>query len=242
MDESLVLTTRQREVYDFIAKKTSELGYPPTVREIGEGVGISSTNGVIEHIRKLSRKGYLEQRAHKSRAIVLKWPESVPRDESSIVGRSGAEADAGAVLPMVMPVAADTISIPLLGRVAAGEPILAEERAEGHIVVDSMLVGGGDKRRRLFALKVVGSSMIEDGIFDGDYIFVRKREEARDGEIVVVMIEDEATVKRYYLEGDRVRLQPGNSAMAPIYISRDDFRQVQVIGVVAGVYRRMADS
>src|SRR5690606_21199519 len=125
---------------------------------------------------------------------------------------------------------------PLLGRVAAGEPILAEEQAEGRVVVDAMLVGNGEK---VFALKGVGESMIEDGIHDGDFIFVSKRSHAERGDIVVVMIENEATVKRFYPEGDRIRLQPANSAMKPIYVDKKDFRDIQIMGLVVGVYRRL---
>ena len=146
------------------------------------------------------------------------------------------QSQANNVVPMIPPNSGSTISIPLLGRVAAGEPILAEEHAEGSVVVDSLLVGGNKK---VFALKVVGQSMIEDGIFDGDYIFVQKRSHAQPGEIVVVVIDNEATAKRNYPEGDRLRLQPANSAMEPIYVNKADFREVQIMGLVVGVYRNM---
>lgn len=129
-----------------------------------------------------------------------------------------------------------TVSIPVLGRVAAGEPILAEENAEGSVVVDSFFVGDGEKT---FALKVVGESMIDDGIFDGDFIFVRKRSVASRGEIVVAMIEGEATVKRYYPEKNRIRFQPANTTMKPIYVRREEFRETQILGIVVGVYRRL---
>ena len=217
MDERPELSPRQKEVLDFIEARIAEWGYPPTVREIGDHLGIRSTNGVADHLKALKRKGYLTQRGkQKSRTLT-------PTRSKSVV-------------PAIVPKAGGTLSIPLLGRVAAGEPILAEEHAEGSVVVDSVLIGDG---RRVFALKVVGESMIEDGIFDGDYIFVRKRSHADPGEIVVVIIENEATVKRYYPEGDRVRLQPGNAKMAPIYVKKSDFRDIQIIGVVVGVYRKM---
>src|SRR5262249_2106770 len=127
------------------------------------------------------------------------------------------------------------VSIPLLGRVAAGEPILAEEQAMGRVQVDSFFVGTSKK---VFALKVVGDSMIEDGIHDGDYLFVKKQPSANKGEIVVAMIENEATCKRYYPEGDRIRFQPANARLKPIYVHRDQFRETQILGVVVGVYRR----
>ena len=223
MDSLPELTARQRQVFDFIESKIQEWGYPPTIREIGEHLGIKSTNGVADHLKALKRKGYLQQRGHKSRTLIPTEPAM-------------SQTQANNVVPMIPPNSGSTISIPLLGRVAAGEPILAEEQAEGSVVVDSLLVGGNKK---VLALKVVGESMIEDGIFDGDYIFVQKRSHAQPGEIVVVVIENEATVKRYYPEGDRIRLQPANSAMEPIYVNKADFREVQIMGLVVGVYRNM---
>jgi repressor LexA len=214
MQERASLTTRQKQVFDFIQDRIGKWGYPPTIREIGEKFGIRSTNGVADHLKALKRKGYLTQKEMKSRTLRPTGATAVP-----------------AVLP-----SKGAVTVPLLGRVAAGEPILAEEHAEGSVVVDSVLVGDG---RKVFALKVVGDSMIEAGIFDGDYIFVRKRSCAESGDVVVVIIEKEATVKRYFPEGDRVRLQPANSQMKPIYVRRQDFRDVQIIGIVVGVYRKM---
>ena len=225
MTELPELTQRQRQVFEFIEEKIEEWGYPPTIREIGEHLGIRSTNGVADHLKALKRKGYLQQRGQKSRTLIPTAPASTKKPSN------GAQA-----IPMVMPRSGTTVSIPLLGRVAAGEPILAEEHAEGSVVVDSFLVGDGKK---LFALKVVGQSMIEDGILDGDYIFVQKRSQAEPGQIVVVVIDNEATCKRYFPEGDRIRLQPANETMEPIYVNRSDFREVQIMGVVVGVYRNV---
>ena len=219
MDDRQPLTDRQAEVLACIQESIEALGYPPTVREIGERLGIRSTNGVGQHLKALKRKGYLTQQNQKSRALRLTEETAPPSAVVSALGGSG-----------------DAMSIPLLGKVAAGLPILAEEQAEGSVVVDSMLVGRG---RKVFALKVVGDSMIEDGILDGDYIFVQKKSSADVGSIVVVLIDDEATVKRYYPEGDRVRLQPSNSSMKPIYVHQSEFRQTQIIGVVVGVHRRL---
>ncbi|MGZ6144014.1 MAG: transcriptional repressor LexA, partial [Myxococcales bacterium] len=131
----------------------------------------------------------------------------------------------------------EVVDIPVVGKVAAGAPILAQENITDHVRIDSMLVG--DSGKRVFALRVTGDSMIGDGIFDGDYIFVRKQLQASSGEIVVAMIEDEATVKRFYPEGDRVRFQPSNPRLKPIYVNRDEFRETQIIGVVVGVYRKV---
>lgn len=211
------LTKRQSQVLEFIRDRIRAWGYPPTIREICEHLGVSSTNGVSDHLKALKRKGLLTQQESKSRTLAP-------------------TRSVGKLVRAVLPTTQTTVTIPLLGRVAAGLPILAEEEAEGSVVVDSFFVGDG---RKIFALKVVGDSMIEDGILDGDYIFVRKRSQAEPGDIVVVMIENEATVKRFYPEGDRIRLQPANAALKPIYLHKSEFRQIQLIGVVIGVYRKM---
>jgi repressor LexA len=131
---------------------------------------------------------------------------------------------------------ADLCEIPILGKVAAGQPILAVENVQDTVRVDKVLVGG---HTEVFGLRIVGESMIEDGILDGDYVFVKKTPSARTGEIVVAMIDGEATVKRYYPEGDQIRFQPANSNMAPIIVRRAEFKQVDIIGVVVGVYRKI---
>jgi repressor LexA len=222
------LTPRQREVFEFIEDKIEEWGYPPTIREIGEHLGIRSTNGVADHLKALKRKGYLTQRGSKSRTLIPTRPDTSSNEDAST---------SNAVRALI-PNSGNTISIPILGRCAAGEPILAEEHAEGSLKVDSFLVGGGKK---VFALKIVGDSMIDDGIFDGDYIFVQKRQTAQSGDIIVVIIDNEATCKRYYPEKNKIRLQPANKSMDPIYIHRKDFRDVQIIGAVTGVYRKLPD-
>ena len=130
----------------------------------------------------------------------------------------------------------DMVDVPLVGRVAAGSPLLAVENIEDTVKVDRFFIG---QTREVFALRVKGDSMIEDGIFDGDFIFVRKQLHANRGDIVVAMIEDEATVKRYYPEGDNIRFQPANSSMQPIMVRKRDFKSVNLIGVVVGVYRKM---
>src|SRR5687767_413510 len=188
------LTKRQEQTLDFIRRSIEERGYPPTLREIGEYMGIRSTNGVNDHLRALERKGYLRREDMKSRALRL-MGES---DEAPAA--DGAPAD-------------DIIPIPVLGRVAAGLPIMAEENVIDTVHVDRMMVKGG---RDVFGLKVQGDSMIEAGIFNGDYIFVRKQASADRGDIVVALVGDEATVKYFYPEKDYVRFEPANSAMAPI--------------------------
>ena len=223
------LTERQEKILSFIKKSIQDQGYPPTIREIGEHFGIRSTNGVNDHLKALERKGYLMRGELKSRALSVidggKSGGSSPRF-ARIGRRELSPAGSG-----------DIVEIPVVGKVAAGAPILAQENITDHVRIDSMLIG--DTGKKVFALRVAGDSMIGDGIFDGDYIFVRKQLQANTGEIVVAMIEEEATVKRFYPEGERIRFQPSNPRLKPIYVNREDFRETQIIGVVVGVYRKM---
>ncbi len=220
------LTKRQHEILLFIFRSIERQGFPPTLREIGAEFAIKSTNGVNDHIKALVRKGYIERMGKMSRAII---PTQKARNLTKTTGPAE-------VLPALLP-KSELLQIPLLGRVAAGEPILAEETASDSVYVDSFLIGGTSKR--VFALRVSGDSMIDAGILDGDYIFVKKQLNAERGQIVVVMIEGEATLKRYYPEGDRIRLQPENKALNPIYVHESEFRSTQILGVVCGVYRKV---
>lgn len=209
------LTKRQEQTLDFIRKSIEERGYPPTLREIGEYMGIRSTNGVNDHLRALERKGYLRREDMKSRALKLV-------DE-----------------PVVTPVKVadeDLLEIRVLGRVAAGLPLFAEENVIDTVRVDRMLVRGG---REVFGLRVTGDSMIEAGILSGDYIFVKKQPTAERGDIVVALIGDEATVKYFYPERDYIRFQPANAQMAPILVRASDFKSTMLLGKVVGVYRRL---
>jgi repressor LexA len=226
MAERGFLTDRQKEVLEFIQESITGRGYPPTLREIGERMGIRSTNGVNDHLKALEKKGFLAREDLKSRALrPLKLP--------NLGGRGG-------VTPV--PLADDTVDVPVLGRVAAGQPLLAVENVEDTVKVDRFFLGAANAStvgREVFALRVKGESMIEDGIHDGDFIFVRKSLSAERGDIVVALIDDEATVKRYYPEGDVIRFQPANATMQPIMVKRRDFKSVNLIGVVVGVYRRI---
>jgi len=223
------LTQRQRDILDFISASIVERGFPPTLREIGEHFSIRSTNGVNDHLKALEKKGHLRREDLKSRAMRPVLP------------------DGGEVVPLrrgpvgtgVMAVVAtddNMAEIPILGRVAAGQPILAVEHATDTVRIDRVLVGG---HKDVFGLRIVGESMIEDGILDGDYVFVKKTPGASPGDIVVAMIEGEATVKRYYPEGDSIRFQPANSNMRPIIVRRAEFKSVDIIGIVVGVYRKL---
>src|SRR4051794_28676668 len=206
-DDRDALTDRQREILDFISRSIAKRGYPPTLREIGSHFGIRSTNGVNDHLRALEKKGYLHREDLKSRAL------------RPIASASG-----------------QIVEVPILGRVAAGQPLLAVRNHEDTVKVDRFFIG---QNREVFALRVKGESMIEDGIFDGDFVFVRKQLQATPGETVVAMIGDEATVKRYYPEGDTIRFQPANARMEPIFVRKRDWKSVNLLGVVIGVYRKM---
>jgi repressor LexA len=214
------LTQRQQQTLEFIRKSIEERGYPPTLREIGEYMGIRSTNGVNDHLRALERKGYLRREDMKSRALKL-VEESLPAARN---------------FPAAMNDDGDLLEVPVLGRVAAGLPLYAEENVIDTVRVDRMLVRGG---KEVFGLRVTGDSMIEAGILNGDYIFVRKQSSADRGDIVVALIGDEATVKHYYPERDYVRFQPANSQMAPILVRASDFKSTMLLGKVVGVYRRL---
>lgn len=207
------LTKRQQEALDFIVECIQEDGYPPTIREIGERMGISSTNGVSDHLRALERKGYLIRDESKSRALrPVHMPEPLSED--------------------------DVRKIPVLGQIAAGAPITAFEEADEQIALDVDLLGRSADVD-IFALRVRGESMIEDGILDDDIIFVRRQNTARKNDIVVALIEDEATCKRYLPLGDEIHFVPANSSMEPIVVKRSDFKDTQLLGVVVGVYRRL---
>src|SRR5215212_5078413 len=227
------LTQRQREILDFISASIVERGFPPTLREIGEHFNIRSTNGVNDHLKALEKKGHLRREDLKSRAMGPVLPDG----SGEMVPLRRAAMGTGNV-QIVQPHATDDdmAEIPILGRVAAGQPILAVENATDSVRVDRVLIGG---HREVFGLRIVGESMIEDGIFDGDYVFVKKTPTANRGDIVVAMIEGEATVKRYFPEGERIRFQPANSNMQPIYVARSEFRSVDIIGIVVGVYRKL---
>ncbi len=196
------LTKRQKEIFDFIRRYASRYGYPPTVREIGKAVGLHSSSTVHAHLANLEKVGLLRRDPTKPRAIEL----LVDRAKRAMRGPG----------------------LPVVGHVAAGEPILAEENIEEYVQLPSAIGGEhGD-----YILQVKGDSMRDAGILDGDYVVVSEAADADNGEIVVALIEDEATVKRFYREKDRVRLQPANKAYKPIRT-----RDAKVLGRVIGVYR-----
>ncbi len=203
------LTKRQQEIFDFIRKHSAKHGYPPTVRDIGKAVGLASSSTVHAHLANLEKIGLLRRDPSKPRAIEL-----LDRAVGSAV-----DSVRGIVRPE---------SLPLLGSVAAGEPVLAEENVEEYVSVPD-LAGGGDGQ---YLLRVRGESMKNAGIIGGDYVVVHSQDTARDGDIVVALIGEEATVKRFFRESDHIRLQPENETMEPIR-SKD----VKVLGRVVGLLR-----
>lgn len=214
------LTERQCVVLDYIRACVDANGYPPTLREIGRHMGISSTNGVNDHLRALEKKGYLTRQDMKSRTLRPTPPPGPMREKWA----PGGFEDDGMV------------EVPIMGRVAAGMPLEAIEAREGTVRIDKMMLGGA---RDVFGLRISGDSMVDAGILDGDYVFVRKQIEADRGDIVVALVGDEATCKHYYPERDHVRLQPANTNMAAILVPRNDWRTTQILGVVVGIYRRL---
>lgn len=205
------LTKRQRSVYEYIESYIAEKGFGPTVREIAEAVNLSSPSTVHVHLKTLEEKGYIVRDAMKSRSIALPHRE----EETISYGMEGSS---------------ENLTLPLVGNVAAGEPILAEQNIESTLSLPTELVGDSAS----FILSVHGESMIEAGINDGDYVVVKEQQVANNGEIVVALIEDGATVKRFYKEKDHIRLQPENSSMEPI-ITRD----CAIVGKVVAVLRKV---
>ena len=213
-----MLTQRQREIFDFVVRYADGHGYPPTVREIGEAVGLASPSTVHAHLANLERAGYLRRDPTKPRALELLRGGV----EEAAAARSGREA-------------AEARLLPLVGEIAAGGPLLAEENVEDHLAVPEPLSRGGEE----FLLRVKGESMVEAGILHGDYVVVRRQQTAQNGDIVVALAgedeaADEATVKRFFREDGRIRLQPENAAMEPLYPEH-----VQILGKVTGVFREV---
>jgi repressor LexA len=208
MDIGKDLTKRQQEIFDFIKKYSARYGYPPTVRDIGKAVGLASSSTVHAHLANLEKIGLLRRDPSKPRAIEL-LDRAVDAAKSVVTGNSG---------------------LPLVGRVAAGQPILAEENIEEYVQVPGM--AGGEEGQ--FVLEVRGDSMIDAGILDGDFVVVRNQDTAADGEIVVALVGEEATVKRFFKESDHVRLQPENETMEPIRT-----RDLSIVGRVVGVLRKV---
>lgn len=205
------LTKRQHTVIEAIRNWIKERGYPPTIRELGQQLGIKSLRGVTTHLDAIARKGFLkrEPRARSIRLVDLVAPFQ------------------------------QAMQIPIVGRIRAGEPVLTQEQVEGHVVVDGSWIGTAPSASPAghFALRVQGDSMINAGILDGDFVIVRQQPTANDGDIVVALLGEDATVKRFYRDGDQVRLQPEHPTMAPILVTKQ--QPLAILGKVAAVFRKL---
>ena len=198
------LTLRQKQIYEFLAKTVREKGYAPSILEIGQRFKIASTNGVSDHLKALERKGYIRRIGNRAMEILS---------------------------PLGRPLLSGAREVPILGRIRAGIPLLAEENIEGFLAVPPEIARG----RELFALKVKGDSMIEDGILEGDCVIIRRQETAENGEIVAALIGAEATLKRFYRKGDTVTLKPSNKNYPPLALTRGELR---ILGKVVVLIRK----
>lgn len=208
------LNKREKAILKFIEKQVNQNGYPPSVREIGKAVGLSSTATVHGYLAKLAKKGYIKKEDQKGRTLrLLKGGalENKPTERPIYTGK-------------------EMVDVPVVGKISAGAPILAVENVVDTFPIPIDFVGNSES----FMLTVKGESMIEAGILNGDYILVKRQETARNGEIVVALIEDEATVKTFYKENGHIRLQPENSTMDPIIVP-----DCKILGKVAGVFRKL---
>ncbi len=208
------LSKRQAAIYDYICSYTAERGFPPSVREIGSAVGLASPSTVHMHLKVLQERGLIRRDSKKPRTI-----EVVNDDTTQHLATVTQDANN------------NVITLPIVGNVAAGTPILAEQNIEDSITLPTSIVGDSSS----FVLKVRGQSMINAGIFDGDYVIVREQHDAHDGEIVVALIDESATVKTFYREKDQIRLQPENDAMNPIYV-----KDASIIGRVTALIRSIS--
>ncbi len=228
------LSKRQREILEYVHRRSVQDGVLPSYREIGDAMGIRSTNGVSDHLKALVRKGFLSRVGGAGKAALAR---SMTLTDAALVelGASSRSTGGGDVLPTAFG-DGEIVEIGVYGRIAAGALALQEEYREDTLRVDACMVPGAGK---VFALRVYGESMINDGIMPGDFLFVQKQLTVTDGDIAVVMVDGESTVKRFFKEGSRIRLQPANDTMDPIYVSADEFREVNVIGRVVGVFRKV---
>jgi repressor LexA len=206
------LTKRQQTVLEAIRSWIRERGYPPTIRELGKTLGIKSLRGVTTHLDAIAKKGFLKR---ESRARSISLSDLVAPFERAL-------------------------RVPVIGRIRAGEPVLAQEHVEGHVVIDGSWLGGSKASNGAehFALKVQGDSMINAGILQDDFVIVRQQPVAQDGDIVVALMGDEATIKRFFRDGDHIRLQPEHPSMEPIIVTKQ--QSIAVLGKVVAVFRQLA--
>ena len=208
------LSSKQKQIFDFMKSEIKTKGYPPSVREIGAAVGLSSTSSVHSQLNSLESKGYIRRDPAKPRTIEILEDDFYSYREDSAV-----------ILPDQ-----DTVSLPVIGRVAAGEPIFAEQNIEDYFALNASFLPEG---KNSFILKVKGESMINVGIYDGDYLIVTEQTTANNGDIIVALVDDSATVKTFYKENGYIRLQPENDSMEPIIVE-----SCSILGKVSGLFRK----
>lgn len=218
--KTMALTTRQKQILKYITKQIQTNGYAPSVREIGKAVGLSSTATVHSYLKKLEELGYIKKENQKGRTLRILKQEDEFYDASKLAKNS----------QKAFFNKKELVDVPLVGKITAGSPILAVQNITDTFPIPTDVVGNSMS----FMLVVSGESMIEAGILDGDFILVRRQSVAENGEIVVALIDDEATVKTFYKEADHIRLQPENSTMDPIIVP-----DCQILGKVIGVFRKM---
>ncbi len=218
-----LLTARQREIFNYIQSRIKE-GYPPTIREIGNQFGFSE-KAAHDHLNALEKKKYIGREEGKPRAIsILKEADPKLATSKWLEGQNANPALAG--------IQRDIIEIPIFGRVAAGTPLLASQNIEGTLPIPTRMVNNHE----CFALRIIGSSMVGAGILEGDFVVVRRQSNADPGDIVVALVDDEATVKRFFVDGEQVRLQPENPTVKPTVF---DINDVMILGKVIGLHREM---
>lgn len=210
------LTERQSKIFEFILFNIEKYGYPPSIPEIQEKFSFKSPNAVKDHLEALERKGYIARRPHKSRGIEVLTHTGLEKNNMYAANSNVTE-------------------VPIVGKVSAGTPVLAQENVEGNLLVDKSIV---KNPRNMFALRVKGTSMINAGILDSDFVLVHEQPIAEQGEMVVALIEDEATVKRFYKNKGKIRLQPENEAMESIIVDPQE-SNVRIVGKVVGVIRKV---
>ena len=225
------ISKKQQEILDYMKQEILNRGFPPSVREICDAVHLRSTSSVHAHLEALEKNGYIRKDATKPRAIEIIDEEF--RDERiRSLGRPGlSDPASGSGFEDDMQNDSEYVRVPMIGHIAAGQPLLAVEQIESYFPVPANRL----PNEQTFLLKVKGESMIDAGILDGDYVLVREQHTAEDGDLAVALLDDSATVKTFYREKDHIRLQPQNASMSPIIVSSD--QELQILGIVIGVFR-----
>ncbi len=225
------ISKKQQEILDYMKQEILNRGFPPSVREICDAVHLRSTSSVHAHLEALEKNGYIRKDATKPRAIEIIDEEFRDERIRSLVRPGLSDPASGSGFEDDMQNDSEYVRVPMIGHIAAGQPLLAVEQIESYFPVPANRL----PNEQTFLLKVKGESMIDAGILDGDYVLVREQHTAEDGDLAVALLDDSATVKTFYREKDHIRLQPQNASMSPIIVSSD--QELQILGIVIGVFR-----